>query len=259
MQIIFQTRFSFIGNSGWQSEASSKPSILFEPKRLEKRFEYFEKITLQSLKDQSERDFSMVILSAHRLPDAYKTRLSDLCNDMLGEERCKIIFNGWGVAGRVFRRHVHNHFSNKPDTPIAQVVLDDDDAVSNDFVEVCRVESCNAASRPLPAENPWYISFPRGYSMLLDDEKPRLKLQLTPYVNLGLTQVSPAGSGRNPYLISHKRIGLRRPTRLIDDQKPYYLRAVHSYNDSKVNKDFEHEDVGVQSVVDRFPLLNNLY
>lgn len=258
MNIFFETRFSFIGKSGWQSSASRNPEQLFATDRMSKRFEYFEKISLESLKSQSDPDFKILVLSAHRMPENYKKQLLELCCDSLGPDRCEVDFNGWGLAGRVFRRKVQSIFADELETPIAQVVLDDDDAVSNDFVEVCRLESQFAFDQHRDDNGYTYISFPNGYSMSLNDEGVHLKSQRSSFINLGLTLVSKPLTDQNPFLTSHKFIGERHPTRVVDDSRPYYLRTVHSHNDSIANRQFEQADTLIENAVERFPLLRTL-
>ena len=51
--IVIVTRFSFLGESGWKSDASRSAEMLFEADRLNRRLELFCTITLPSLAAQT--------------------------------------------------------------------------------------------------------------------------------------------------------------------------------------------------------------
>ena len=68
-KILICTRFSFFGRSGWKSEFSADPEMLFEQGRLEQRFWLFENITLPSLVSQTDKDFHYFVLSSCLMPD----------------------------------------------------------------------------------------------------------------------------------------------------------------------------------------------
>ena len=232
MKIVFETRFAFFGKSGWRSETSKNPHLLYEESRLKARFFYFENITIPSLLAQSDPDFQQIVLSSLRMPEKWQKRLSELCYDTLGKKRCKVLFNGWGLAGRVFRRQIPEMFDNDETVQVAQVVLDDDDALSKDFVETCRLESQTAAASFKTLEDYTYISFPYGYSMRVGDGTIEFVERLANFTNLGLTLVAPSTTGQNPFLTSHKKIWDRHPSRLINDRPHCYIRTVHNENDS---------------------------
>lgn len=64
MDIVFETRFSFFGQSGWRSDHAADPDLLFADDRLEQRLRYFEQITLESLKGQTDGNFRHLVLSS---------------------------------------------------------------------------------------------------------------------------------------------------------------------------------------------------
>jgi len=197
MQVVIQTRFSFFGQSGWRSEASQNPEILFDPARLETRLRFFEHIALASLQHQTDPNFRIAVLSSTLMPDPFQTRLSELCHDVIGPRRADVMFRQPGSAGANFRRHVHNRCTATPH--VAQVVLDDDDALSADFVEVCRAESTAAMALNRGKHDYCFLSFPKGASMELDNQTARLSGREVPMTNLGLTLVAPNRTKRNPF------------------------------------------------------------
>lgn len=252
MEIVFETRFAFFGKSGWRADTSKKPKLLFEDSRMKTRFHYFEHITLPSLKAQTDPDFRQIVLSSLRMPEKWQKQLNEMCYDILGEKRCKVHFNGWGLAGRVFRRQMAEIYEDDETQLAAQVVLDDDDAVSKDFVEICRRESVNAAHHFKSAQDYSYLSFPKGYSMSIAKNKLSFVDRNAPFTNLGLTLIAPANTEQNPFLTSHKMIGERHPYRMISDTPPSYIRAVHAENDSLALHG-DTEEIPLKIVKEQFP------
>lgn len=256
MQIVFQMRYSFFGTSGWRSKASRNPERLFDTERLTKRAYFFEKVALASLASQTDSDFKLVVLSSVGLPVDHKNFLEEICKDTLGE-RAHIIYRKPGHAGNFFRRYQRNRLNNGDFT--MQVVLDDDDGVSYDFVEVMRQEALFAKERFVSPDDYTYLSQARGITAVFEDNHMDLAHKVTPFVNLGLALVAPTQTKRNPFFTAHKNISRSHPVRVIYGMEPYYLRAVHDTNDSRAmfddnrvaNSDLPH-------LIERFPLLEQL-
>ncbi|MEM8553802.1 MAG: glycosyltransferase [Pseudomonadota bacterium] len=236
VQIIYQTRFSYLGQSGWQSAASTDPALLFDDARLARRFALFERLTLPSLAAQTDPDFLHVVLTARTMPKLWRKRLVELCSDTLGPERVRVMAKGPASASLRFRVFVRRHFD--PRQPLAQVVLDDDDALSCDFTELLKIEAHHAVTHDLPRSGYTFLSFATGLSLHLHDHAPpSLAWRNVPFTNLGLSLVAPADTDRHPLATSHKRIGERHPSRVIAARRPFYIRTVHGDNDSRAFAD----------------------
>ncbi len=232
MKIIYQTRFSYFGKSGWRAPASRDPNKLFDPGRLNARLAMFERYTLASLAAQTDADFEHVILSSTLMPERYKALLRGLARRTLGE-RARVLFRRPGSAGLMFRRHLRaSHDSGEQ---VAQVVLDDDDALSADFTAALRHYAQAVLGDPFNEDEAVFLSFPSGYSLGLDEAGlPRwLAPRNVPYTNLGLALIAPADYRKNAFMTSHRKIGQRHASRLIGARRPWYLRAVHGHNDSR--------------------------
>lgn len=238
MHVLFETRFSFFGQSGWKSAHAADPAQLFEPSRLDMRLKLFETITLESLKGQTNGRFRLLVLSSTLMPEPYQNRLRDLCNDTLGAERARVIFRPEGSAGHIIRNSVSRVYGDKQ---VAQVVLDDDDAVSVDYVDMLRKYARIIGTDPHNERDYTFLSFPRGYTLGLENGKISwLSPRYVPYTNLGLALVGPGTARKNPFLTSHKKIGERQPSFMVTHLRPYYLRAVHGFNDSNAHVDKNH-------------------
>ncbi len=259
MDVIFQTRFSFFGVSGWQSATSQSEAMLFAPERLEKRFDLFERIALAGLRDQSDPDFKLSVLSSNNLPQKYKARLQQLCNDTLGADRVDINYRGPRKAGKLYRQIMCEKY---PDMrPIAQVVLDDDDAVSRDFVEICKREADYVANNNYDGSEGVFLTFPRGVSLgLAHGQAAWLAPRNAHFTNLGLTLVAPPSFKRHPYLTSHRQIGNRFTSRVIMTGRPFYVRAVHDGNDSDAkHSNARYSPEQTIELMQYFPFLQDLF
>jgi hypothetical protein len=254
MQVVFQTRFSFFGQSGWKSAHAGDPDLLFDPERLAARMRYFEGVTLESLAGQTDSRFTHMVLTSTLLPEPFRSRLRELCFDVLGEARCRILYRPEGSAGQILRDTVQQLHA---DDTVAQVVLDDDDAVAADFVAAVRFYGRVALQDPMNPKPYTFLSFPRGFTLGIEDGQIGwLSPRYVPYTNLGLALVGPGSTRRNPYMTSHKRIGERHPSYMVTHMRPYYLRAVHGLNDSRaLASDERLTDKQIAGIFPYFPWL----
>lgn len=77
--LVVVTRSSFLGRSGWKSDAARDAALLFGPERLRLRTELFRTITLPSLVAQTDRDLTHVILTSGQLPHWAMAELNEAC------------------------------------------------------------------------------------------------------------------------------------------------------------------------------------
>lgn len=228
-EILVSTRFSFLGASGWQSDFSKDAAMLFDKNRLLRRLWLFNNIALASLASQTDDNFHHFILSSDQMPDWAKSELTDMCEDRLGAGKFTIQFAPQGPA-RKFQRHAIGKFAGSD--PVAQVVLDDDDGLSSDFIATLRAHLAQA--EPLEAEGtPHFYTFPKGYALGLRDDEVQLWAHRFKFINLGLTMVG-RKDHKNIFGIGHmdapKRFGYTSDTR-----KLMYIRTLSDVNDSRVS------------------------
>lgn len=258
MQVIIQTRFSYLGKSGWRSDASRDAAKLFDPARLEKRLALFEKITLASLKNQTDADFRLIVLSSQEMPKPYQHRLRTLVLNSLGPERVIFKFARPGYAAKKMAVQVTQAFLGTD--WVAEVVLDDDDALATTYVSDLRA-SVAARSESFATETDYaFVTFPRGLSLFASQGKIAYANRLVPFTNLGLALVARPGSGRNIFAVAHLKIGARHPHFIIDTGAPYYVRSIHGANDSRGLIGAEPlSDTEATALVDKcFPFLAGL-
>ncbi len=250
MKIVFMTRFSYLGAGGWRSRASRDAELLFQTERLDKRFDLFEKITLPSLMAQTNKDFDWIILSSSKMPEAYRCRLRQSVSKLENTGRRGVLFREPRHVGGVFKRAIQRIY--QPDDLVSSVVLDDDDGVSDDFVTTCREQATLAWEQREQGKDYVVTSFPRGYSLVLADEGANLTERHVPFTNLGLTLTARADCKRNLFSMGHKKIGERHPNYLVEKDKPFYLRAVHTSNDSRAMVPEGAQPVGFAEAQEHF-------
>ena len=258
LQVVFQTRYSFFGSSGWRSAASKDEAELFDPARLSRRFELFRKMNLASLRDQTDGDFRLVVLTSTRMPEDHLKLLTEACHDTLGAGKCHILPRAPGGAGQWLRQYMTRSLNDT--SHAAQVVLDDDDAVSADFVESVRREAEHAVRGLGAGRDCVYLSYATGMTALHHpDGGIDLMDRVIPFTNLGLTLVAPTTTRKNPFMLAHKKVARRHDVRVFYDQRPWYLRSVHDTNDSRgLHENNPLPAARVQAALARFPLLRDL-
>lgn len=234
--IVIVTRFSFLGESGWKSDASRSADLLFEADRLNRRLELFCAITLPSLVAQTDQGFHHFVLTSTQLPDWAMAALRDACLGAFGDtSRFTILAAKPGPARRALRVFMERQYGQQT---VVQVVLDDDDGLAANFVADLRAELTLLDDDP-PADLdplPYFISFANGYGLSLRadaSEDPAVYRHRYPFINLGLTLIGTA-SGKNILAIAHKRSHSRFGGKLIEGA-PMFIRSVHDVNDSRVS------------------------
>lgn len=234
--ILVATRFSFLGQSGWKSDASRDPQLLFQEDRLWRRLELFSTIALPSLAAQTHQDFHHLILTSDRLPGWAMEELNDACLLAYGDRtRFTILARPPMLARRPLRLFMQGRY---PDPVVVQVVLDDDDGLATDFMADLRAQLASDGNGRADAAGslPYFISFPEGYGFLLrdgKDEAAEIYLHRYPYINLGLAMIG-TPDGKNIFAIDHRAAPRKYGGRLVPG-KPMFLRTVHDFNDSRVS------------------------
>ena len=236
--LIIVTRFSFLGRSGWKSEASRDAALLFDPERLRLRTELMRTITLPSLAGQTDRDFTHVILTSTQLPGWAMAELTEACATAYGADgRFVILARRPGFSTIHLRRYLQS--IAPADGLVAQAVLDDDDGLAMDFVAELRrqLAALDAAGRVVGPGSLAFVSFPEGYGFemgLGDDGETTTGVYAHryPFINCGLTLVGVPGAA-NILGIEHRKTPLLHDP-VLARGKRMFLRSVHGLNDSRV-------------------------
>lgn len=186
-------------------------AIRNRPGWLERRFELFERYCLPSMAAQSCQDFAWIIYFDEKTPDAFRDRIARAQNARPFEARFVGPFSmsevATDLAGELPRS-----------TRILTTRLDNDDALSNKFVELVQAEA-----RDLPADT--VLNFPRGAA--LRDGKIYSAFDLSnPFATL---VEDDAEHLKTVWGVPHHELGTK--WRVVQvHSPPLWLQVVHSDN-----------------------------
>lgn len=144
MNVIGVCRFSFVGRGDWkayqgvdkaeeQRVALEQAEKLFEPERMEARFQSFEHLTLASLRAQTDQNFKFIVLASELMPEVYRKRLEKLCSDV---PQVTLRYHP-NIRVHVAQQNTFDEMGLDFNDTI-QFRLDDDDCVCVDFIETVK-------------------------------------------------------------------------------------------------------------------------
>jgi hypothetical protein len=145
MDIAGICRFSLLGRGDWkvyqgkptdqiEAIAQEQAKNLFAPERIEHRLATFEHITLASMRAQTDQNFHFIVLASEFMPEEYKDKLTSICADVPQVTLRFFPLIGAGAAQKSVFAEIGLPFSRT-----LQFRLDDDDAVSANYIEKMRI------------------------------------------------------------------------------------------------------------------------
>jgi len=230
-EIVVAMRFSYWGKSGWKSPASQDKTLLFDTDRLLLRLSLLQSLALPSLAAQTDQRFHLHVLTSWGLPVWAKQALREACEEVLSEGQFTIDPRRWSLAASQYRNYLRDRYGT---ARILQVVLDDDDGLSTDFLANMRQEMAMMAA-PETAQAVRFISQSRGYGLdltNLDTSAITLYPMRSAFINLGLA-LSAQADGMNIYGIAHRATPPQHP-HVVCKARRMFVRTIHSRNDSRV-------------------------
>ncbi|MGV6838824.1 MAG: glycosyltransferase [Planktomarina sp.] len=229
MKLVFQTRFAFVGQLGWQSRTANNPQAVFDPAYIAARASLMEKLFLASICDQTDDDFHVQVLTSSDLPEHAKADLYGLCAAALGEERFTLIEQGPLRSWNVMHQQLVAEFGENE--PVALVALDDDDAVAVDFVELCRGAAQSQHDAAHFGGDHSFLAFTSGARVVLQDGAILdASLETRRGFVPGQTYVGRAGDRQNTMINRARFHALSRSCEIRTD-RPMYLKTLHANND----------------------------
>lgn len=233
MQVIGLCRFSYPAQGGFQVEHASieeRCRYLYSQPRMEERFRLFEAIAMPCLQEQTDPDFTFVVLVGDNLPKPHLERLNDL---IVSFPQARIVTAAPGPHREVMKR-VLNQARNNPQDPCLQFRHDDDDAVSVDFVE--RLRQTAADCPGLIAKNRTVaIDFNKGFVAEASADGLAVTEIHRPYYTAAMGMYVRGGCQLSIMNFGHERIARFMPSVTISDA-PMFVRTHNGYNDSRQKK-----------------------
>lgn len=230
VQMLGLCRFSYLGGRGFQVEHGSEDerrAFLYDPERLERRWFWFQHVTLPGLLAQTDPDFTLVVMTGPDLPDPWLTRLRDLAL-RIPQFRLALV--------PPMDKHldaclaaIAPHVEAEADV-VGHFRQDDDDAVAIDYVRDARRDF--VALQPLwSRRRRLSCDYARGLVLKATETGISVEPRMIYNAVAGLTVYLPPDAGRSVMHFPHWQIGLSMPGVTLPG-KVMFVRFLNHDNDS---------------------------
>ena len=230
LQVIVVIRFSYLAEIGFRLSRQGLDTVratLYDPTRLERRFQLFEALTLPSLLGQTDPDFTLAVLIGEDFPADFRARLEQMIAP-LHDARLVALppynnYRSTKLAIESCRKDSATH--------LLTLRLDDDDALGRDVIEAQK-RIAPVVAGVGPEDAPAVICFNNGLFLELSESGNRLygvieKLPL----GIGMGMIAPVGARPTIFSTDHRRVHTRWNT-YTEALTPRFIRTVHRDNDS---------------------------
>ncbi len=262
LEIVGICRFSYLATRGWKKTVAGDPgataAALYDDDRMAVHFEMFETLCLPSVLGQSDAGLRLMVLASPAMPETWRNRLEGLLapHDRVSLQylRPRPMVEAVGIG---LKRTLRGS-----DGPVAQFILDDDDAIAVDYGTRLRRMAKAALAAGIADQRPLAINFPRGLTLSRRGGDFKAQMTVAPFLAQGLALLTDGTAGQNVFSVPHLKTAERH--RAWSDPEPVsYLRAMHDHHDSRGifkgrERDLTTEDLtGLLS--EHFPFLDADY
>lgn len=190
-QFVILIRFSFVGKGDWvrwrkegrgSREIADIVADLYATERIERRFRSFETLTLASLTAQTDQDFRVIVLTSPLMPEVYQERLQALCTP---HKNIRVLFSDAPSVVEALTpalQELHDTCDR-----LVQLRLDDDDALSVNFIARLRAHAQIMAAYP-------HYAITMSQGLLLknwDNNRIEFSLVTRPFIGIGVAACLP--------------------------------------------------------------------
>jgi len=228
-QMVGVMRFSVLTTDFRTSRRGTPEEIaasIFSDEAMERRFRLFEALALPTLKNQTDDDFRIVILTSELMPRKYLTRLNDLAGSVKGAEIWPAPLKGhYNLLQMAFARVPEDGSGHR-----LSFRLDDDDAVDLELVE----RSKRIARRLLPEQEdrmPTILCWNKGFYLDVreGEENVLTDTHLSMPLAIGNVLIHRPGDGHNPYRYNHRNFP-QQYNCWSSISEPGFIRSIHAGN-----------------------------
>lgn len=230
VQMLGLCRFSYLGGRGFQVTHDSieeRRRFLYDPARLERRWFWFENITLPGLVAQTDPDFTLVLMTGPDLPEPYLSRLREL-TEIMPQFRLSLV-PPMDLHLDACMAAIAPHIETDADV-IGHFRQDDDDAVAVDYIQSARRDF----DRMRPLWKPGgRLSCDYSRGLVLKAGKGGLSVapRMIHNATAGLTVYLRPDDKRTAVHFPHWKIGLSMPGVNLPG-RVMYVRMINHDNDS---------------------------
>jgi hypothetical protein len=231
LQFLGITRWSYPGQSKEfrrdSADLADLRAQLYAPHRLDHRLFLLEHHLLPALKAQSDQDFGQLFVLGDQLPDPWRQRFLDLVAPL---PQAIVTFEPEGQDMReMLADLIPQHMQAGADV-VAQFRIDDDDAVSIDFIAESR--AMFARLQPFfEQEGRMALDYTRGFILSSSAIGIDLRPVSTRFWAPGLVVFQERAEANSVFEFPHLRVWHEMPT-LTWKERPMFIRGSHHDNDS---------------------------
>ncbi len=231
VQVLGLCRFSVPSLGAFQSlpeEISDRRAALYDPARLGRRMIWFEHVLLPGVMLQSDPDFTLVLMLGPDLPEPFHSRIKALVAEV---PQIRIAYAPPGEHRAICAEAMRPHLAPQARL-VAQFRLDDDDAISLNFVQRIRRDLA-LLDRLQGKHGALALDYAKGF--VLRDEAGRVTAEpvLTQGWAPGMVLALPPGLNKFVLDYPHHLIWKRMPVLSLVDQI-MFVRGAHDGNDSRI-------------------------
>ena len=203
--------------------------ILYEPLRLSTRMIWFEHVFLPSIRHQSDPDFHVIVATGEDFPEPWRSQLADLVKDV---PQVELFFAPPGHHGDACREIICDRMDPDADV-VAQFRLDDDDAVSSDYVRRVRDDFRKYLADCYEENSLAALDHCHGLTFSVADNSPVVHKVTASLWTPALTVYTPTDHQNTVLDYPHHLLFRRMPVLSLQDSV-MFVRGVHDWNDSNV-------------------------
>jgi hypothetical protein len=225
MRVFGYMRFSYAGQSDARATRLGRPieelaAVLYEPRRMERRFFLFENLCLPSIRAQRNQNFRLVILASKIMPDVYKDRLAEMTAAV---PQIEIIYGDGQHVTDVYNPRIAEMVAGI-EGATAHFRLDDDDAIGQNLT--ARLEAATALAPMVRI-----VTYPSGLYLSHQEGESYLLREFFPNIGIGMAFLNMPGQIQNPYQCQHVAVSRSVPT--FSDPVPLaYIHTAHASSDT---------------------------
>jgi len=236
LQVLGLCRWSYPSQTGaFNNKGESLEALraeLYTPERMAVRLFFLEHLVLPSLRGQTDKDFTLLLMMGDSLPEPWRGQVLELIKDV---DQVKPVFLPEGQNHMEACRVLMMEHRDQTADVVIEFRLDDDDAVARSFVE--RLRGLYRQLRPIYKEHGRAaVDFCRGFLFRCEPDGSVNYLPVearlwTPALALYL----PPDHKRSLINYPHMRTWRSMPV-LSLNKSPMFVRGAHEGNDSAIKE-----------------------